>query len=142
MNPRERNLVNIIIDKPFQFKLLSYCLGFFTISTISLYSTTFLFYWNLKNKGIQVGIPEDHIFYRFLLEQKQNLDMLFIGLAVFNLTLLVIGVLIVSHRIAGPVNKVRAFLKSPHADENYTLRKGDFFQDLPRLINQTKNQDK
>lgn len=141
MNPRERNLANIIVDKPFQFKLLSYFLAIFTISTVTLYSTTFLFYWNIKNKGLQIGIPEDHLFYKFLLEQKQNLDVLFVGLSVFNLAILIIAVLILSHRIAGPINKVRRFLKSPQDDEVFTLREGDFFQDLPHLINEFKEKN-
>lgn len=138
MNPRERNLQNILIDKPFQLKLLGYFLAIFTISTVTLYTTTFLFYWNLKNKGIQIGIPEGHIFYQFLIDQKQNLDVLFIGLACFNLLLMVITVLILSHRIAGPLNKIRKFLKNPNDIEDFAIREEDFFQDLPHLVNKLK----
>src|SRR5688572_18823596 len=102
MSVKERSWTRILINGPFQFKLLSYFVVLFILTTISLYSTTYLFFWSMKNKGLNVGIPEGHIYYQFLLNQKHDLDMLFIGLAVFNLVLLLTVGFIVSHRIAGP----------------------------------------
>ena len=79
MTVKERSWTNILINRSFQLKLMGYFVLLFIVTTISLYSTTFLFFWNMKNKGLNVGIPEGHVFYQFLLNQKHDLDMLFIG---------------------------------------------------------------
>lgn len=135
MTTKERSLSNLIIDKGFQFKFLGIFSGLFFITSLSLYSTTFLFYWNLKSKGIKVGIPEEHIFYTFLADQKSSLDLLFLGLALINFALLLTAVLVLTHRVAGPVQKIKFFLQNPEeAKEDFHLRDGDFFQELKPLV--------
>ena len=67
--PKPRQLKNIIINPRFQFKFLSYFVVLFFISTITLYSTTFLFFWRMKEKALNVGIPDGHIFFQFLINE-------------------------------------------------------------------------
>lgn len=138
----ERSLKGLMINKVFQFKFLSYFLILFCISTLSLYSTTYLFFWNLKNRGLRVGIPEGHVFYQFLLNQKHDLDILFISLAVFNLITLIIVGFFISHRIAGPLKKLELFLGNPSDGEKLKFRDKDFFKELETVANQLKEQIK
>lgn len=135
---KERSWTTILINKPFQLKLLGYFVGLFILTTITLYSTTFLFFWNMKQKGLKVGIPEGHVYYDFLLNQKHDLDLLFIGLAVINLILLLATGFIVSHRIAGPIHKIKQVLKNPDAFDKVQLRQNDFFQELGPIVNEVK----
>lgn len=139
MNVKERSWTNILINRPFQLKLIGYFVLLFILTTISLYSTTFLFFWNLRNKGLNVGIPEGHAFYQFLLNQKHDLDMLFIGLAAFNFVLLLTVGFIVSHRIAGPIHKLKQHLQDPNLkNEPLQLRQTDFFKELGPIVNEHK----
>jgi hypothetical protein len=111
------------------------------ITTGSYYSTTYLFFWKMKTKGLAVGIPEGHIYYQFLENQKHDLDLFFIGLIVFNfLLLLTIGFLI-SHRIAGPIYKIKAYLEGSREDV-ISLRKKDFFRDLLPVVKNLKENQK
>lgn len=142
MSVKERSLKSILINPRFQLRLLSYFGGLFILTTISLYSTTFLFFWNMKNKGIKVGIPEGHVYYQFLENQKHDLDMLFIGLATFNFILLLTVGFIVSHRIAGPLHKMKEFLKNPQGQDVFKLREKDFLKDFEPAINDIKNKSK
>ena len=139
---KERSLKNIFINSAFQLKLLSYFVGLFLVTTASLYSTTFLFFWNMKKKGLNVGIPEGHVYYQFLSNQKNDLDLLFIGLALFNLILLLVLGFIISHRIAGPIHKVKVFLKDPKSHDPINLRQNDFFKELGPLANDLKDKIK
>lgn len=139
MTVKERSWKSLLINPAFQLKLMSYFIGLFFLTTFSLYSTTYLFFWNMKQKGLKVGIPEEHVYYHFLQNQKHDLDLLFIGLVVFNLILLLSVGFIVSHRIAGPIHKMKEFLKSPQDHEAIHLREHDFFKDLEGVVNNVKD---
>ena len=141
MTVKERTLKNILINPSFQLRLLSYFSIMFLISTASLYSTTYLFFWNMKQKGLTVGIPEGHVYYQFLQNQKHDLDLLFIGLAAVNFFLLLTVGFILSHRIAGPLYKVKQFLENPDEEGKITLREKDFFKELEPLLNELKEKE-
>ncbi len=142
MTTKERSLKGLLINPPFQLKLMSYFAGLFVLTTASLYSTTFLFFWNLKQKGIAVGIPEGHVYYQFLQNQKHDLDLLFVGLAVVNLILLLAAGLLLSHRIAGPIHRLKLYLKDPDPAEPMKLREDDFFKELAPLADEVKRKDR
>lgn len=135
---KERSWTSILINKAFQLRLLSYFVLLFFLTTVSLYSTTYLFFWNMKTKGLNVGIPEGHVYYQFLENQKNDLDLLFIGLALLNFVLLISVGFIISHRIAGPVHKIKQFLKDPKSQEDVHLRESDFFKELGPIVNDIK----
>jgi len=138
-----RQLKNILINPKFQFKLLSYFVVLFFITTISLYSTTFLFFYRMKEKALNVGIPTGHVFFKFLGNQKHDLDTLFIGLAAFNFFLLIGVGFILSHRIAGPIFKLKKQLSQISEDPTeFKLRESDFFQELEPLVNDLKDKTK
>ncbi len=142
MNVKERSWTSILINPAFQLKLLSYFITLFILTTASLYSTTYLFFWNMKQKGLKVGIPDGHVYYQFLQNQKHDLDLLFIGLAVFNFLLLLTVGFIISHRIAGPIHKIKSVLGSPEEHEKIQLRENDFFKELGPLVNEIKDKIK
>lgn len=142
MTVKERSWKNILINPAFQLKLLSYFVGLFILTTISLYSTTFLFFWNMKEKGLKVGIPEGHVYYQFLQNQKHDLDLLFIGLVAINFLILISVGFIISHRVAGPIHKVKSFLQDPDTHERLQMRESDFFKELAPLINEWKEKKK
>jgi hypothetical protein len=142
MEVKERSWKNFLVERKFQLKFMGYFLLLFVLSTASLYTTTFLFFWNLKKKGLSVGIPEGHVYYQFLLNQKSDLDLLFIALAGLNLVLLFIVGFIISHRIAGPIAKLKKFLQDPHSEDNFKLRENDFFKELGPLASKFKDKIK
>lgn len=138
-----RQLKNLLINPKFQLKFLSYFIVLFLISTVSLYSTTFLFFYRMKQKALSVGIPDGHIFFKFLSNQKHDLDSLFIGLAAFNFFLLIGVGFVISHRIAGPIFKLKKQMSQPSPTmDDYKLRENDFFQELEPLVKELKEKIK
>lgn len=66
--------------------------------------------------------------------------MLFIGLAVFNFILLLAVGFIISHRIAGPIYKLKQHLKDPKLkNEPLQFRQNDFFKELGPMLNDYKD---
>jgi len=143
MKSKKRQWRNILIEPEFQLRLLSYFVGLFVLTTISLYSTTYLFFHRLVQKGLHVGIPPGHIFYRFLQEQKAELDWVFVGLALVNLILLLGVGFIVSHRVAGPIFKLKNYLANltPQSPP-FSLRKKDFLKELEPVVSAVKDKIK
>lgn len=134
-----RQIRKYILDPQFQGKLLSYFIGLFVITSASLYSISYLFFWKLKDKAMKVGVPENHVFYRFLDGQKGDLDMLFVALIIFNLFLLLGTGIVISHRIAGPIYRFKQQLKTMTSESNaLKLREKDFFKDMEEIINELR----
>ncbi len=136
-HPRE--LKNYLINSPFQLKLLSYFGVMYIITTTCLYSTLYIFFWRFKDKALKVGIPEGHVFFDFLKYQKTDMDQLFLGLAALNfLVLLTVG-LILSHRVAGPIHKLKRHLRlEAPPSEPFKLREDDFFRELEPIMKDLK----
>jgi hypothetical protein len=139
---RPRKLKNILINPAFQLKFLSYFVFLFITSTITLYSTGLIFFWKMKQKALHVGIPEDHVFFRFLSNQKIEFDSLFIGLAILNFLLLIGTGFLISHRIAGPIHKIKVFLEQKGSEEaEFKLRDNDFFKELEPIVKNKKSKN-
>jgi hypothetical protein len=141
VNTKERTWTNLLINKTFQLKVIGCLTSLFLFSTLCFYSATYLFFWNLKSKGLKVGIPEGHLFYQFLLEEKHEIDVFFLCMALFNFALLLSVLIIITHRIAGPINKIKTFLQNPRTEEDFHLRESDFFQELKPLVDKFKDQN-
>ena len=132
----QRKFKNFLINPQFQLKLIGYFIGLFMLTSFCLYSTTFIFFFRLHTKAINVGIPEGHVFFRFLQDQKMDLDLLFGFLTILNFLLLVGTGFVVSHRIAGPMYKLKRHLSEFNLESTeFKLRDKDFFKDLEPAVN-------
>jgi sensor histidine kinase YesM len=139
----QRKLRNYLLNPEFQFRLLGYFVGLFFLTTVSLYSASYLFFWRLNQKALNVGIPPGHVFFKFISNQKHDLDLVFIILTLVNLLLLLGTGIIVSHRIAGPFYKLKKYLKEIGPDsETFRLRDKDFFRDIEAVVNSLKDRIK
>lgn len=143
MAKNQRNLKNFLLNPQFQLRLIGYFLGLFIVTTLSLYSTSFLFFWRLKEKALNVGIPKQHVFFTFLEGQKADLDLLFIALALLNLLILIGAGFIISHRIAGPLYKLKKHLTGmDQSSADFKLRKNDFFKELEPAVDELREKMK
>lgn len=138
-----RQIKNLIINPRVQFKLIAVFSGVFFLTVSTLYSTIYLFFWRFHEKAINVGIPEGHVFFKFLYEQKHNLDMLFVALIIVNFFVLILVGIVISHRIAGPIEKLKNHLETIHDEaEDFRLRENDFFSDISPVVNKLRERFK
>ena len=141
---KKRQLRNYLIEPELQLKLISYFGLVFVLTTATLYSTVFLFFWKLKQKALSVGIPQGHVFFQFIGNEKSDLDFAFLLLAVLNLVILIGVGFIVSHRVAGPIHKLKKYLASLSGKDapEFRLREDDFIQDMVPIVNELKDRMK
>lgn len=141
--PIQRKLRNIFVNPKLQSKILFYFIGLYILSTASLYSANYFFVWRLNQKALNVGIPEGHVFFKFMSAQKHDMDMMFMTIALINLLLLLVVATWVSHRIAGPLNKIKKHLSSLDKESDILrLRDNDFLKDMEPTINSLKDKVK
>ena len=127
----------ILINKPFQYSIL----GWFSMLSVVLisifYSTIWYFFYNLKKEAVSVGLPPDHIFFTFINQQQSILDNVFIVSSIVALFIILMGGLILSHKVAGPLYRLTKHLQA-HDRNNVTpvkFRKGDYFPEIQEAFN-------
>lgn len=135
----KRKLKNFLLVPSVQVKLLSYFIGLFLLTSLTLYSTSYLFFSRLNQKALDVGIPEGHVFFKFVANQKADLDQLYLLLTIANFLLLLGTGLLVSHRLAGPIHKLKKYLTEIDKDSPpFILREKDFFKDIEPVVDSLK----
>lgn len=135
----KRKLKNFLLVPSVQIKLLSYFIGLFLLTSLTLYSTSYLFFSRLNQKALDVGIPEGHVFFKFVANQKADLDQLYLLLTIANFLLLLGTGLLVSHRLAGPIYKLKKYLTEIDKDSPpFKLREKDFFKDIEPAVDSLK----
>ncbi len=99
-------------------------------------------YGYLNQLGVDVNLEAGHPFFKFIELQKSILiqDLWAIALlsVIFLVIVSVVSTLILTHRVAGPFIRLKSYFKalSETAEvKPLSFRKGDFFDELPGLIN-------
>ncbi len=96
------------------------------------------FFWTFKSLGKEVGIPENHIFFQFISDQSSKMNTIFLASAIVFFFISVIGSLLLSHKVAGPIYRITAHLKMAKETQELKelhFRKGDFFMELQDAFN-------
>ncbi len=130
---------NYLIDPQFQNKiiLLFFILSISVLSIIYLFDSYYFEYFIQKGKDL--NLEQGHVYYRLLEEQKDKMDRVFIITSITVTILVVIFGLILSHKIAGPLYRLRQYFMNNEYENGTDLRfrKGDFFTDIPQVINKS-----
>ncbi len=94
----------------------------------------------LENLVRSTRLPAQNLFTQMLSMQLRNLLINLAIALVLSIGVTGFSTLILSNRVAGPVVRLRNFFKSISSNGEFpasvNFRKGDFFEDLPPLINQ------
>ena len=135
----KRKMTNIFIYPKFQFALL---LAQIVVSIITLgviYIKVVAVFQHLVEMGEKLNLPKDHAYYTFI-QHSQNMMTMNLTWAVgFSLFLTIVSSLYLSHKVVGPIYRLRIYFKSLAAGEpasQLKFRKEDYFEDLPDLINE------
>lgn len=128
-----------LINPSFQKKFMGFVLSSVIISMGVMYGANWVFFNKFITYGEKLNLPQNHPFYRLLLEQQDFMTtVFFISSFILCLTLGVAG-LFFSHRIAGPLFRLNKVFSDAH-EQNVELkeihfRHDDFFQEVPVAIN-------
>jgi len=136
-NTRQKRFVFFVYPK---FQVLLLTVNFLTI----FFALAFVGYQSLKTYAFmremaeKANFSKDHMYYVFVNNQEAQAFNNILFAAIISLTVSTIIYLVLSHKLAGPIARLRTYFlelnQNPDAKE-LKFRKGDFFSELPDIIN-------
>ena len=127
-----------IINPKLQYSFLIFSVLMSVISISIFYFANLYLFWRFEQTGHSVGIPEGHIFYKFIADQRSLMNMilliaapLIIGITCF------IGINL-SHRVSGPIYRLTKLLEELNETnelKEVQFRKNDYFIELQDEFN-------
>lgn len=128
----------IIINPKLQYSFLFFSLLLAFISISVFYFSSLYFFWKFEQTGYSVGIPEGHIFYRFISEQRSLMNLiLLVTIPIISIITCLIGIKM-SHRVSGPIYQLIKHLEEITTTNEFKevrFRQEDYFMELQQAFN-------
>lgn len=134
-----RSQRNLLIYPKFQIALILTNAATVLISLILIFFQNWKFNHHFVEMGQQVGLVPNHAYFKFI-ETQRNQLLLYTSIGfLFTFVVSSVLVLIISHRLAGPIVRLNTYFKeisnSGEVSGPIQFRKTDFFQDLMSSVN-------
>lgn len=126
----------LLIDPAFQYRVIKWMMALSLAPICVFFSAHYYYFWKLKRLGESLGLAEDHVYFRFIESQGHELFVIFIVCAIFTGIIVAAFALFFSHKVAGPIYRLRTYFKEM-PESQLSFREGDFFNDLPQVINES-----
>lgn len=127
-----------LINKRFQYAFIFFSSSVAFLSLCIFYFAILYFFWSFEQRGIALGIPSEHIFFRFISEERIAMNKIFIIAALTVVLITTISALVLSHRVAGPLHRLKCHLKQSANDQSLRpvkFRRGDYFGEIEESFN-------
>ncbi len=137
-NRKKRSL---LINPRFQITLIAYVGGLALAIIVSMTALIEHAFRRFIEIGKDAGLSGDHIYFQFISMQQTAFRNVTIAIAIVVGGLLVFGGLAISHKIAGPIYRMKKSLDDmtastePAVLKPITFRKKDFFPELADSFN-------
>jgi hypothetical protein len=128
----------VLVNSKFQLAFLSYTLGVTLLTIAIFYISDLYFFWKFKDGGRVLGLNPEHPYFKFIVEQEKVRTWIFMAAAGISAAFLTISGLLFSHRIAGPLHRLKSHFLMVANDltiEDVRFRKDDFFHDVAESYN-------
>jgi hypothetical protein len=126
------------IDPDTQWRVIRSFLVLNAVIVTFFYGVDRFFFFRMHALGQSLGLAAEHPYFLFLQEQQDLKFYAFLGAAALISFGLMVFALFFSHRIAGPIFKLRRTLQGLGLGEAFhpiSFRKGDFFESLDQDFN-------
>lgn len=126
-----------LIQPAFQISVIKHMTLLTVFVIMTFYSANLYHFWSLRERGLKLGLAPDHIFFEFLRSQQRTMDLIFIVTSIVVLAIIVGFGVFLSHRVAGPLHRLKTYLGEDHSKTKYPLkfRKNDYFTDVADALN-------
>jgi len=136
----KRKRSRFLIYPKFQLTLLLVNSGIiFSLIMIVRYKTQ-QYFSELHDVGIASNLDSTHPYFQLLTVQSETFYSMLTSAFSFGTCLSIVVTIFLSHRLAGPIVRLRGHFQSicdgRGYSENLKFRKMDFFSDLPPIVNQ------
>jgi hypothetical protein len=137
---QRRSPKQILIYPKFQLRLIAINITALLIAFTALIFQNYILFAKLHQMGTEAGLPAEHPFHQFINYEQNHFLFYTCGTLAGMLVIFIIASLIISHRVAGPIVRLKSFFISVRDSGKISqlqFRKDDFFDDLPEVINQS-----
>ncbi len=141
MDQTQRKKKSILINPKFQWTLIGYAAMVATLIFVSVYGLFTYGFNEFVQIGHQAGLPDEHVYFQFIKMQETTFHRVILIIAGVVGSILIVGGLIVSHKIAGPMYRLQKEFNGMAEQPDPKLHKinfrdGDFFPEIPQAFNQ------
>ena len=128
-----------IINPKFQFNLIIPCIVFTFFIFIAFYAVNYFYLWKFYCNHDLSAIQNEANVEVLLKEYFFALNIFFISSGLLTLTLLIVGGIIFTHKVAGPMYRLRRHMldvASGKTQNQIYFRKSDHFHDIAKAYNE------
>ncbi len=128
----------LLIDPSFQLGMIGFFCALSMVGLCLFYIAQLYFFWKWQEIGLESGLSPQHVFFRFLFEQRRVMNWIFLIASCVSFFMTLFCGLYLSHRIAGPASRMSQHLLRCVSSQNYEpieLRKKDFLYPLATAWN-------
>lgn len=137
-NNKSHNRKNFLINPRFQLNYIKHTVNLMLLVVVIFYAANLYHFWDFKKRGLEAGLPQDHIFFKFLQQQQSSMEIVFIVTAIIVAIFIIAYGVFLSHRVAGPLYRMNRYLEENKGKDNPSelrFRKGDYFPELAENFN-------
>lgn len=128
----------ILVNPKFQFSFIKHSFFMTLFVLITFYLFKIYIFWEIKDIAYETGVPHAHDFVKILDQRSFIIDISFLILAINVICMIAAWGLWLSHRVAGPIYRIRNEVKKiveGRPLSRINIRDHDYFHDLKDSIN-------
>lgn len=128
-----------LINPEFQLSFMRYFVGIAIVTVAVFYGAKVFFFHEVRAYLMTMGFQPDHALFEFLSKQSVTMDLIFATAAILESAFLAWIGLKLSHRVAGPLHRLRTeMLRTAQGGEvkHLKFRDGDYFNELAGAYNE------
>lgn len=129
----------LLINVHFQRQFIGFALALSLGACIVFYLASTWFFGKYHSLAIEVGLRPGDPFFRVLSNMEMMLTNVFIVTSIAVVLISILGGIVFSHRVAGPLYRLRKHFEAVARGEtwsNVAFREKDYFDDLPKAYNE------
>ena len=127
-----------LINPKFQLSFFGFFASLCVLLCVCFYLAIYFFFRRFNFAAESLNLTKDHMVFVYLNQQEFYLRMIFLSTCLVGLVVVFVGALYLSHRIAGPMFRLRKALDAMAAKgelQAVHFRKGDYFTEVAESFN-------
>jgi hypothetical protein len=137
---QKRKMINYLVYPKFQFTLVVANILILTLILVLIYFSANDAFNQLVEIGQKINFSTNHPYFEFVEKSRTMMNLKLrwaFGIAIF---LTAVSSIFISHKMVGPIKKLKDHLfafSQNRSTGDLKFRKGDFFNDLPEIVNKS-----
>lgn len=128
----------LLINPDFQIKFMTNLMALNLVVCTVFYMAHTYFFWHGREMGRAIPLPPQHVYFLFINEQQRIMNIIsLVTMGVISALILSFGLLF-SHRIAGPIYRLKKYLKEKASGKEkgeLFFREHDYFPEVADAVN-------